>query len=210
MLPPEFVGIGEAQGLSTRARYYAPMRTIFIDALHVQLSVLWHELAHAWDDVQNDRSRALRPLDTIPIAQRRQIYRAIYSQRRPVMHSQTARFLVRSRGRSQHLSFGDMLEIYRRNLGQRTEFVFDVTNSYKQSLSNTQEFYAEGRTVFFCRSAPSAQARMLHFAPELFQVFEQEAQREALAHPDRNCIERLFPPPTSGDLPFCQPVTPNP
>ena len=210
MLPPEFVGLDDAQVLRTRARYYPPMRTVFIDAMHVELGVLWHELAHAWDDAQNDRGRTLRPLDSIPAAQRRQIYQAILAQRRPVMFSQTARFLVRSGGRNRHLSLDDMLAIYRENLGRRTEFVFDLTNSYKQSLSNAQEFYAEGRTVFFSRSAPSAQARMLHFAPELFQVFEQEARRERLAVPDRNCIQQLFPPSATGGLPFCSPVTPNP
>lgn len=208
MLPPEFVGIAQPQQLHSPARYYPPMRTIFIRATHFELGVFRHELAHAWDDILNERL-ALRPLDQLSTDQRRAAYQRVERQRPAVMHSQTARYRVTVAGRARLMTLDEMRRSYVGRIRVRDRQCFDVYNGSYQSMDNAQEFYAEGRAVFFAQDT-FAQAKMLESAPELFQVFEQEAQREGLVYPNRSCLTRLLQPPFGQPAPTCDPIRPPP
>jgi hypothetical protein len=82
-----------------------------------------------------------------------------------------------------------MYERYRRRVSRR-ELAFDNPGTREgHSLVSVREFYAEGYSVFHGPHI-SSQARLFHFAPELYNLLEDEANNANLPTPDRSELSR--------------------
>ena len=71
-------------------------------------------------------------------------------------------------------------------------FAFDNPGTKEgHSLRSVKEFYAEGYSVFHGPHKYS-QARLLYYAPELFELLESEAQNEGLPIPNRTKLQEFI------------------
>lgn len=175
---------------------------------------LRHELAHAYDDIRNNRGTAQR-LDDLNDRRRRALILqlAVNNARdqrlRALTRSQATRGQIRQElGRpSQPIFHTDqsrsgitqMYTQYIQGLPRRSR-AFDGTARQGHSTRDAQEFYAEGFNVFHGRNE-DAQARLLTYAPELYNLLEQEGQAAGRPLPSRSQLQayiqqnqREFPP----------------
>lgn len=179
---------------------------------------LRHELAHAWDDIRNNAGPASR-LDAMnPVQRRALILRLavdrVRDERLAELHSRraTRREILQELGaiglptfrslearQRGQLGIPDMYVHYSRGL-PRPDLAFDSTARQGHSLRNPQEFYAEGFNVFHGNNL-NAQARLLSYALELYNLLEQEAQAAGRIVPSRSALQayiasnaREFPP----------------
>jgi hypothetical protein len=169
-LSAESLGRGEAQ-------YLPELRLLQVREDSNQY-IIRHELTHAWDHVRQGRVRSLRGL---PEARR-----CNEIGRRQVFWSDT------------HLV--GMFRLYRQRAGRtvdaRDRYAFDLRSGY--STRSPREFYAEGYNVFHSNQVFN-QAKLLRYAPELYDLLEWEARNERLPVPERATlqaeIDRLRLPP---------------
>ena len=184
-VPPEFTGMVDLPNLGSPAAYAAPIRVvrIFPELLREgrSISFIRHELAHAWDDLKNDENP--RPLDAMPAGERRRRVAARARERRPLASDMTT-----PRGPAR-ISISEMLARYRRRLPRRELSFANPSVSESHSASTPREFYAEGYSVFHGTFVDN-QARLLHFAPELYGYLEAEARSFGMALPDRAALAR--------------------
>ena len=189
-LPPEFSNLSngrtviEVPNLGSPAAYLSALRVIRIFPDELQhgraINHIRHELAHAWDDVKNEGR--VTPLGSMTAAQRRATVVARFQQRRPLASDMPARLPP------YNLSMTQMLERYRTRLSRRELSFAHSSTSEAHAGRTSREFYAEGYSVFF-GSDMWCQARLLHFAPELFAYLETEARHFALNPPPRGLLE---------------------
>ena len=131
-----------------------------------------HELAHAWDDVRNDRARL--PDAGNPAMQRRIAEQdggvAIPGQPPPVrtaFHSDQTLERARDAYTSQDLDPND---------GDRSR-AFALNAPRTEPMKNPREFYAEGYAVFHRGDARQVDV-LRRSAPELYRVQHGEARAE--------------------------------
>src|SRR5260370_14789780 len=139
-----------------------------------------HELAHAWDHV---RGGTVQPLDAYKGAELR---KAIFA---PVTYSSetgekrlTVEEDVGGKKKKVGLSIKDMFQrFYDR---PATALFGNPRTDPKEVQTNVGKFYAEGDSVFAC-DHEDAQAQLLCYAPELYQLLETGAGEGKLTMPDR-------------------------
>lgn len=178
-LPPSFEGVAEAPLLRTPARYLQAIGVIQVRE-NAGVSDIRHELAHAWDNIRALRPQRMQRLDEI-----REDQLSSEIERRA-----GSAFWSGSTTRVE-LTLSQMLQRYRDRLPRR-ELAFDNPGTREgHSLTSVQEFYAEGYSVFH-GTHQNSQARLLHFAPELYFLLESEAQTQHLPIPNRAEVERAM------------------
>lgn len=144
-------------GGRTGGRYLPELRTIQMRSRSE--SAIVHEMAHAWDDVRNDRVRLGDGAS--PELQRRL---ALEDAGRTAFSS------------DRHLA--SALEAYRgrhpRPNDERGRSAFSLTADPHEPLENPREFYAEGYALFH-RGSPERLEVMRRQAPELYRLLYREA-----------------------------------
>jgi len=183
-LPCERVlpGTHASQQLGDRGRYLPEARTIQVRD-QVSSGEVMHEMAHAWDDVRNDRSRMR---DDLSAAQRAdmqmrfnhqdaagQELRAPASRRHAELRGVPAGFHSDT-----NPAIGAAYDAYQGRFASRQilrEGAFDL-GAEGHSRDNPREFYAEGFRVF--HTDAGARDRLIQNAPELYRVLYDEARRD--------------------------------
>jgi hypothetical protein len=184
--PPEYKITG-VPDLGAPAEYKKEFRTIRISPASLEKSsitdYLRHELAHAWDDVRNE---------TNPPNVRELKGDALYkelirlAQDKQPLESQSQKKLEPGK-----LTLQEMLDRYVKVLPEKDLSFAHPSTSGKHAASNTMEFYAEGYSVFHGFNT-LCQARLLRFAPELYDYLEKDSQQFTLITPDRAGLNKLF------------------
>jgi hypothetical protein len=182
-LPPEFKDRVVMKNLSTPGGYSDVLRIIRM-AEKATTDAIRHELAHAWDHV---RTAKVKPIGQLKDKQFEQAL-----ENTPALSSQTEEKRVtkephEGKVRVVRLSVSEMLERYKK--WSLREQSFD-NPSTREGYSKTSpaEFYAEGYSVFHGGKEWN-QARLLYYAPELYELLEAEAKQEGLGVPDRSKID---------------------
>lgn len=204
------------------ASYQPQFRMVYLNRPDNRLGwgKIRHELAHAWDDIRNDRGPAQK-LDAMSVAQRRNFVRRTTVNRLRDQSLTTLRASNASRGRiagqlgrvgrpifhsglsgsRRRPRIPEMYELYRTKIPlPRRRNAFDSSARQGHSLRSAQEFYAEGFNTFHGRN-PDAQARLLLYAPELYDLLEREGRAAGRPLPSRSALQiliranpRQFPP----------------
>ncbi len=179
-LPPEFAGRVEVKVISTPAEYLDVIHVIRM-APNASTDAIRHEIAHAWDHA---RAGKLKPLGKL---KDNDLVRAV--EQTPPLSSETKEKRLTKetndgKVRAVRLPMSEMLARYRR--WKRREQSFDNPSTRDgYSKSSEREFYAEGYSVFHS-GRPWNQARLLYYAPELYELLEAEAKEQGLPIPDRS------------------------
>jgi hypothetical protein len=166
-------------GRTERARYQPEVRIIqWGDKAGVD--DIRHELAHAWDHV---RSGKVQPLDAYKGAKlKKEISAPVTFSSETAEKRLTVEEDVGGKKKKVGLSINDM---YRRFLERPATGLFgNPMTDPEEVQTNVREFYAEGYSVFH-GDHEDAQAQLLCYAPELYQLLEKEAREAKLAIPDR-------------------------
>ncbi len=144
-----------------------------------RISVLRHELAHAWDHVRGMRRRY-----RIDNLSDRRLERSLTGPQRLGSEMNT-RHRITVGGNVLRMSIQEMYDAYRQRMrGRPREMAFGTPSArIGYSLSNVRDFYAEGYAVFNSGGLRDSQQRMRNFAPELYAYFHQEAVRYRLPVP---------------------------
>jgi Domain of unknown function (DUF4157) len=182
-LPPEFSGRVKVDNTSTPAEY--------LDTLHIirmapvaTTDAVRHELAHAWDHVRTGKVKPIGQLND------KDLPKAI--DKTPKLLSETGekretKEVSGDKTRKVRLTISEMLARYKK--WKLHEQSFDNPSTREgRSKGSEREFYAEGYSVFHGDKEWN-QARLLYYAPELYELLEAEAKQEGLAIPDRSKIE---------------------
>jgi Domain of unknown function (DUF4157) len=183
-LPPEFNDRVSIKNLSKPARY--------IDLVHIiqvtetaTTDQIRHELAHAWDHVRTGKVKPIGQLKDKAFEKAIKDTPALSSmtdEKRPTKE------IHNDKVRKVRMPISEMLKKYKERAVLR-EHSFD-NPSTKESYSKTssREFYAEGYSVFH-GGREWNQARLLYYAPELYELLEIEAKHGDLDIPDRSKLE---------------------
>jgi hypothetical protein len=182
-LPPEFSDRVQVKNVSTPAEY--------LDLLHIirmtpgaSTDAVRHEFAHAWDHVRTGKVKPIGKLND------KDFEKALMNT--PELLSETSEKRVTkevsgSKKRTVRLTISEMLEHYRK--WRLREQSFDNPSTREgYSKTSPREFYAEGYSVFHSGNEWN-EARLLYYAPELYELLEAEAEQEGLSVPDRSKIE---------------------
>jgi hypothetical protein len=179
-LPPEFEDRVELKSLSTPGGYSDLLRLIRM-ADKASTDAIRHELAHAWDHVRTGKVKPVGELKG------KDFEKALESS--PPLSSQTeekrsTKETYEGKQRTVRLTIAEMLERYKK--WPLREQSFDNPSTREgYSKKSPAEFYAEGYSVFHSGNEWN-QARLLYYAPELYELLEAEANKEGLAVPDRS------------------------
>lgn len=179
-LPPEFAGRVEVKVISTPAEYLDVIHVIRM-APNASTDAIRHEIAHAWDHARGGKLKPVGKLKDDDLV------RAV--EKTPPLSSETKEKRLtketnEGKVRAVRLPMSEMLARYRR--WKLREQSFDNPSTREgYSKSSTREFYAEGYSVFH-GGKPRNQARLLYYAPELYELLEAEAKEEGLPVPDRS------------------------
>jgi hypothetical protein len=184
--PPEYQLTG-VPDLGSPAEYRKEFRAIRISPASLARSsitdFLRHELAHAWDDVRNENSPPnLRKLKGDALTN--ELIRL--AQDKLPFESQSSKKLLPGK-----LSMQEMLDRYQKVLPEKDMSFAHQSTADKHAGKNPMEFYAEGYSVFygFC---DACKARLLRFAPELFEYLALEAKTYGQPVPDRAQLNKVF------------------
>jgi hypothetical protein len=178
--PPEYKITG-VPDLEAPAEYRKEFRAIRISPASLEKGAitdyLRHELAHAWDDVRNEDSpRNLRKLKDDALTN--ELIRLAKDEQ--PFESQSSKKLLPSK-----LSMQEMLDRYVKVLPEKDMSFAHPSTQGKHAAKNPMEFYAEGYSVFHGFS-DTCKARLLRFAPELYDYLEQESKVYGLPTPVRD------------------------
>jgi hypothetical protein len=182
-LPPEFSDRVRVKNISTPAEY--------LDLLHIirmapgaSTDAVRHEFAHAWDHVRTGKVTPIGKLNEKDFEKALKNTPELLSE---TSEKRATKEVSGNKKRKIRLTVSEMLERYRK--WRLREQSFD-NPSTRESYSKTspREFYAEGYSVFHSGSEWN-QARLLYYAPELYELLEAEAEQEGLSVPDRSKIE---------------------
>jgi hypothetical protein len=185
-LPPDIARLGYSpRTLDSVARYEPDYRVILTSPENLDrgsaISDMRHELAHAWDDVRNEpRPRSLASMPDA--ARRREIDRRHAALNRGQFESMSSRHLAPS-----NLSLGDMYDRFLEHAPRNEQTFANPGTRESIPKRNPVEFYAEGYSVFH-GSSQQSQARLLHYAPELYAHLEHESAQLGLPVPDRAAL----------------------
>jgi hypothetical protein len=173
----------KVDNLSTPGEYLDSIRVIRI-AENATTDDIRHELAHAWDHVRTGKVK--------PVGQLKGKAFETALKETPALSSATNEKRAtkephEGKVRKVSLTISEMLERYRRRSRYRIQS-FDKPGREGYSKDSPREFYAEGYSVFHSGNEWN-QARLLYYAPELYELLETEAKQEGLGVPDRSKIE---------------------
>ena len=183
-LPPEFAGRVERKNISTPAEYLDVIHVIRL-AENASTDAIRHEMAHAWDHVRTGKVKPVGQLKDKDLEKAIANTPPLYSEtkeKRATKETQAGKV------RGVRLSMSDMLDRYKKNAPLRENSFDNPSTRESYSKSSTREFYAEGYSVFHSGREWN-QARLLYYAPELYELLETEAIQEGLPVPDRSKIE---------------------
>lgn len=191
-LPKEFDGVAEAPPLHTPGRYLPPARVIQMSP-NAGPDSIRHEMAHAWDDVKNDRK--LSRLDSLPVERRRAEIERLAEEKQPFSSDSNQKLATKEVGndggtKNARFTMKEMFDKYRSRVPTRLEAFDNPGTREGYSRTSVKEFYAEGYSVFHSNNRDS-QAKMLRYAPELYFHLEGEAKKGGLPVPDRSALEAL-------------------
>lgn len=190
---------------TVHGRYLAESRVVQLQN-NASPAAAMHEMAHAWDDVSNDRTRLRSGHQTRAMTRlnhqdaRGQAAalehqagsvdspqgRAHLQQRARALRSAAGRGAAAFRSDSARYQPGgmtmhQMLDRYRGRVGRtqddRARRAFDVSAHRGYSMQNAREFYAEGYAAFHGTNTESRR-RLRAQAPELYRVLHREAQAQ--------------------------------
>jgi hypothetical protein len=181
-LPPEFKDSVQVENVSTPGQYLDTLRIIRM-AKKATTDAIRHEMAHAWDHV---RTGKVRPIGKL---QGKDFEKAL--KETPAFSSETeekraTKETHEGKVRSVRIPISEMFERYKK--WKLREQSFDNPSTREgYSKTSPKEFYAEGYSVFHGGKEWN-QARLLYYAPELYELLEAEATQQGLAIPDRSKI----------------------
>ena len=189
-----------AKAKSTPGRYVSEARTVHIDG-RASVGQIRHELAHAWDDVRNDRTRLD---DSKSASERRNLetriklnnedaagqYRHYAAEAKSPNITKAGRDYAAGEANrlrevatttpgfaSDSAAMRAAYDAYsgrvRGNIGK----TFEATADKGHSLDNAREFYAHGFNTFHGRD-DAARAKLQRYAPELYAQLHREARAE--------------------------------
>jgi hypothetical protein len=172
---------------AARAAYTDHARVVLVRD-NARTSDLRHELAHAWDHVKADKLRGR--LDAMPREKRDRLMKSP-----PPYWSENARESVTPQGarKPTQMTVQQMRDAYRKRLLSKEEAFDNPDTREGYSRGSVQEFYAEGYSVYHGH-CEACQARMLAFAPELFEALEREAKKHGHRRLDRQALAAALTP----------------
>jgi hypothetical protein len=182
-LPPEFADHVQVANVSTPGEYLDTIRVIRM-AGNASTDAIRHEIAHAWDHV---RTGKVKPIGKL----KGEAFQKALDET-PPLSSETKekrRTVEIQAGKSRvvRIPISEMFERYKR--WKLREQSFDNPSTREgYSKKSAKEFYAEGYSVFHGRNE-SSQARLLYYAPELYEYLRAEAEQQGLGIPDRAKLE---------------------
>jgi len=182
-LPPEFKDKVQVENVSTPGQYLDTLRIIRM-AKNATTDAIRHEMAHAWDHV---RTGKVKPIGNL---KGKDFEKALKDT--PAFSSETeekraTKETHEGKVRSVRIPISEMFERYKK--WKLREQSFDNPSTREgYSKTSPKEFYAEGYSVFHGGKEWN-QARLLYYAPELYEFLEAEAKQQGLAIPDRSKIE---------------------
>jgi hypothetical protein len=182
-LPPEFKDRVKVKSLSTPAEYVDLIHVIRI-ARNATTDAIRHEMAHAWDHV---RAGKVKPIGKL---KGKEFEKAL--EENPPLSSTTeekraTKETHEGKVRRARLPISEMLERYKK-WGLREQSFDNPSTKEGYSKTSPREFYAEGYSVFH-GGREWNQARLIYYAPELYELLEAEAKEEGLDVPDRSKVE---------------------
>jgi hypothetical protein len=182
-LPPEFRDRVVIKNLSSPGGYWAEIRIIQMGG-NASTDAIRHELAHAWDHVRSGKVKPIGQLkdkDFVEAVKNTPALSSATGEKRSTSETKEGKV------RRVRLSIPEMFERYKK--WKLREQSFDNPSTQENySKSSPREFYAEGYSVFH-GGREWNQARLLYYAPELYELLEAEAKQEGLDIPDRAKIE---------------------
>jgi hypothetical protein len=182
-LPPEFKDRAAVEKLSAPGGYWHLLRLIQM-AEKATTDAIRHELAHAWDHVRTGKVKPIAPVKDKDFVKALEETPPLSSETR---EKRATKETHEGKVRGVRLPISEMFDRYKR--WRLREQSFD-NPSTREGYSKTSpaEFYAEGYSVFH-GGREWNQARLLYYAPELYELLEAEAKKEGLDVPDRSKIE---------------------
>jgi hypothetical protein len=144
-----------------------------------------HELAHAWDHVRGGK---VPRLDSYKGAQLRKavLAPANFSSESAEKRT-TIEETVEGKQKKVGLSIKDTFDRYMNRPAPPDWSFANSQTDPEHVTSDIKEFYAEGYSVFHSGNE-EAQAQLLCYAPELYQLLETEANENKLAIPSRSVL----------------------
>ncbi|AXT53612.1 hypothetical protein D1818_23330 [Aquimarina sp. BL5] len=182
-VPSVFEGVVQINSRGGSASYVRGIRTIFLRET-INTAWLTHEMAHAWDHIRIIPRRNLVRLENLNSRRRRRLilnpgnYLSETSRRQNIDR-------IGAR-RPTRMTFDRMFQNYRRRVPRR-ELAFSQGSRTGYSMTSSQEFYAEGYTVFQ-GSFIGQQAKLYNYAIELYNFLNNEANREQMPTPNLNAV----------------------
>jgi hypothetical protein len=149
-------------------------------ARNASTEAIRHEIAHAWDHVRTGKVTPIGGLkgkafqkalaESPPLSSETK-------EKRPTVE------IHKGKRRAVRMPISEMFERYKQ--WKLREQSFDnPTTQEGHSKKFPREFYAEGYSVFHGGQEWN-QARLLYYAPELYEYLEAEAKQQGLGVPDR-------------------------
>ena len=182
-LPPEFTGNVKVENVSTPGQYLDTLRIIRM-AKNATTDAIRHEMAHAWDHVRTGKVKPIGKLKGEAFDKALKDTPAFSSE---TEEKRATKETHEGKVRSVRIPISEMFERYKK--WQLREQSFDNPSTREgYSKTSPKEFYAEGYSVFHGGKEWN-QARLLYYAPELYELLEAEAKQQGLGVPDRSQIE---------------------
>jgi hypothetical protein len=182
-LPPEFKNHVEVENVSTPGQYLDTLRLIRM-AKNASTDSIRHEMAHAWDHVRTGKVKPIAGLKGEEFDKALKDTPALSSE---TEEKRATKETHQGKVRSVRIPISEMFERYKK--WKLREQSFDNPSTREgYSKTSPKEFYAEGYSVFH-GGREWNQARLLYYAPELYELLEAEAKQQGLGVPDRTKIE---------------------
>jgi hypothetical protein len=193
-VPAEYADAGFAvPDLAAPADYVAPLRLLCVSPATLTKAggatdATRHELAHAWDDVRNEKkSTNLRKLSGDAL--KKEVMRMLTEeQTEKQTEKQTKKQTFGSESTDKlppdkKLSMQEMVSKYKDELRLDKRGFAHPTTAPKHVAATVMEFYAEGYSVFHGYN-DLCQSRLMDLAPELYGYLEWESKAYHLATPN--------------------------
>jgi hypothetical protein len=182
-LPPEFKDNVQVKNVSTPGEYLDTLRIIRM-AKNATTDSIRHEMAHAWDHVRTGKVKPIGNLKGKDFEKALQDTPSLSSETEEKRPTQE---IHKGKVRSVRIPITDIFDRYKK--WKLREQSFDNPSTREgYSKRSPKEFYAEGYSVFHGGKEWN-QARLLYYAPELYELLEAEAKQQRLGVPDRSRIE---------------------
>jgi len=183
-LPPELQGRAKIGNLQKPAEYSDVLRVIRISD-RATTDAIRHEMAHSWDHARTGKLKRISQLkdkEMIEAESRTPPFSSETSEKRATKET------VGGKVRDVSMPISEMFDRYKKASPLHSQAFDNPSTSVIHSKVSPTEFYAEGYSVFHGGKIDS-QARLLYYAPELYNLLEAEAKKEGLPIPDRSAID---------------------